>query len=347
LKGSSLTFYLAGRTESKQNEVVARKWRIEYSGAVYHVINRGNYRAWVFREEGAREAFEACLYEAAERYGWIVHAWVVMGNHFHLAVATPDGNLVAGMQWLQSVYANRFNRYRGENGQLFQGRYQALLVEPGDALGMVCHYIHLNPVRAQILPVEQLPAYRHGSYRLLFAPGERPRFLQVNAFLVQAGSLADTPAGWAAYQSYLSWQATEGPAGRNAAYARMSKGWALGTAEFKDSLLLQHLTDPNHRAWSVSAATEEREMRWRAALKTALKTLGRQTTEAAAALKSADWKVAIAAYLKRTLGVPNAWLAEALQMGSGFYVSKHVGLARRPDHPVHKLIKRLEVKGKR
>ena len=103
---------------------------------------------------------------------------------------------------------------------------KALLVEPGDALGMVCHYIHLDPVRAQIVRADQLQTYRHGSYRLLFAPVERPRFLPVNAFLVQAGNLADTPAGSAAYRSYLSWQATEGPAGRNAAYARMSTGWA-------------------------------------------------------------------------------------------------------------------------
>ncbi len=118
---------------------------MEYEGACYHVINRGNYRRWVFETEGAKEAFEQCVAECATKAGWMVHAWVVMGNHFHLAVETPQGNLGAGMQWLQTTYAARFNRYRSEQGHLFGGRYKAIVVERGEALGRVCHYIDLNP----------------------------------------------------------------------------------------------------------------------------------------------------------------------------------------------------------
>ena len=77
---------------------MARKLRLEVPGAIYHVINRGNYRGFVFRTLGARQAFEACLFQACERSGWRLHAFIVMGNHFHLAVETPQGNLVAGMQ---------------------------------------------------------------------------------------------------------------------------------------------------------------------------------------------------------------------------------------------------------
>jgi len=127
---------------------MARKLRLEFPGACYHVINRGNYRAWVFREEKTKAAFEACLFEACARCQWRLHAFVIMGNHYHLAMETPLGNLVAGMQWLQATFANRFDRLREEHGHLFQGRFKALLVEPGGALGQVCHYIHLNPVRA-------------------------------------------------------------------------------------------------------------------------------------------------------------------------------------------------------
>lgn len=259
---------------------MARGWRVEYPGAVYHVINRGNYRAWVFREEGARDAFEACLYEAAERYGWVLHAWVVMSNHFHLAVETPQGNIVAGMQWLQSVYANRFNRYRRENGQLFQGRYKALLVEKGDALGQVCHYIHLNPVRAGLVTVEQLPKYAHASYPLLEWPKDRPAFLRVADFLAQAGDLADTAAGWSSYRQYLDWQAAEGPAGRNQAYVNLSRGWALGTADFKAELVREHLSDPHHHAWSVTDAREQRHLCWAAAMQRVLGQLGRRADDA-------------------------------------------------------------------
>ena len=128
---------------------MARKLRLEFPGACYHLINRGNYRADLFRTEGAKAAFEACLFAACARSGWVLHAFVLMSNHYHLAVETPDGNLVAGMQWLQATFANRFNRLRRERGHLFQGRYKSLLVEEGDALGQVCHYIHLNPVRGR------------------------------------------------------------------------------------------------------------------------------------------------------------------------------------------------------
>ena len=75
---------------------MARKLRIEYEGALYHVINRGNYRADIFASDGAREAFEDCLWEACEKTGWRVHAYVIMRNHYHVALETPNGDLVAG-----------------------------------------------------------------------------------------------------------------------------------------------------------------------------------------------------------------------------------------------------------
>jgi len=74
-----------------------RKQRIEYPGAVYHVISRGNYRKELFLNQGTGEAFERCLFEAVERCGWKLHAYVIMSNHYHLAVETPEPNLVVGM----------------------------------------------------------------------------------------------------------------------------------------------------------------------------------------------------------------------------------------------------------
>src|ERR1035437_3443927 len=140
---------------------MSRKLRLEYPGACYHVINRGNYRTAIFKTEGAQAAFEACLFEACAKSNWVLHAFVVMSNHYHLALETPDGNLVVGMQWLQATFANRFNKLRGERGHLFQGRYKALLVEAGGPLGQVCHYLHLNPVRAGIVLPAELKTYRY------------------------------------------------------------------------------------------------------------------------------------------------------------------------------------------
>ena len=146
---------------------MARKLRLQYAGAFYHVINRGNYRADVFASDGAKDAFLECLGEACAKTGWKVHGYLVMRNHYHLALETPEPNLVEGMQWLQSTYANRFNRFRGERGHVFQGRYQAIVVEDGAHLGAVAHYIHLNPVRARIVSVRQANEYRWSSLRFL------------------------------------------------------------------------------------------------------------------------------------------------------------------------------------
>ena len=90
--------------------------RLEVLGACYQVSNRGNDRRHVFRTVGAQIAFETCLFEACAKSGSVLHAFVIMGNHHHLVVETSAGKLVAGMQWLQATFANRFNRQRGECG---------------------------------------------------------------------------------------------------------------------------------------------------------------------------------------------------------------------------------------
>ena len=326
---------------------MARKVRLEYPGAIYHVINRGNYRSWIFREEGAKRAFTDCVLEACQRSEWRLHAFVVMGNHYHLAVETPLGNLVAGMQWLQSTFANRFNKLRDAHGHLFQGRYKALLVEDGEALGQVCHYIHLNPVRAGIVEAPNLARYRHSSYWYLSRRRERPKFLTLAAALSAAGLLADDATGWDCYGRYLEWQAAEGPAGRNAAYVSMSKGWAIGTPDFKRALAQDQAAAIDLRAWETEGAKEVQRTRWANALQAAVAAIGRNCTTSSQ--KSAPWKVAIARHLKETTDVSNTWLAEQLDMGNHFYVSKHVGLHRRSEgtesHRLHALLTR-KVKGK-
>ena len=105
-----------------------RKQRIEYPGAIYHVISRGNYLKELFLRQNTWEAFERCLFEAVDRCGWKLHAHVVMSNHFHLVVETPEPNLVVGMKWLQSTFATRFNRLRKERGHVFQGRSKRFLL---------------------------------------------------------------------------------------------------------------------------------------------------------------------------------------------------------------------------
>ena len=134
-----------------------RKMRVEYPGAVYHVMNRGDRREPIFHDDADRQRFVNTLGEACGKTGWQVHALCLMPNHFHMVVETPRGNLVAGMKWFLGTYTGRFNRRHKLFGHLFSGRYKALIVDgSGNGyLKAVCDYVHLNPARAKLLRSEQ------------------------------------------------------------------------------------------------------------------------------------------------------------------------------------------------
>jgi putative transposase len=311
---------------------MARKLRLEYPGALYHVLNRGNYRSDVFLTGGAKEAFLTCLGEACEKTGWVVHAYVVMRNHYHLALETPAANLVDGMRWLQSTYANRFNRLRDERGHVFQGRYQAIVVEDGMRLGAVAHYIHLNPVRAKVVPKAAAATYRWSSLHGLLKPKERPPWMWLEEALVSAGQLPDTPKGRASYLDFLGWLAGEPSAQKAFGFEGMSRGWSL--KEFKRSLLEEQKQVLAERELGEAEMAEVREQQWEQGVAACMARLGMVERDVRSARKSAAWKVAVAAHLRRHTTVKNPWLAARLHVGDPDGVSRYVGEVRggkRPD----------------
>ena len=135
---------------------MARSIRIEYEGAYYHVMARGNHRSAIFLDDDDHLYFLATLEEACEKTGWRVHAWVLMKSHYHLLIETPEANLVEGMKWLQNTYTRRFNVRHKEWGRLFGDRYKAILVDGKSPYyyETMIDYIHLNPVRAGLLSFE-------------------------------------------------------------------------------------------------------------------------------------------------------------------------------------------------
>ena len=108
---------------------VARKLRVQYPGAIYHLMNRGDRREPIFRDDADRAHFLETLGQCCAKTDWEVHAWFLMNNHFHLVIETPKANLVAGMKWFLGTYTARFNRRHKLLGHLFSGRYKALLVD--------------------------------------------------------------------------------------------------------------------------------------------------------------------------------------------------------------------------
>lgn len=319
---------------------MARPLRLESEDGVYHVLNRGNYRADIFRTEKAKTAFLQCLAEACEKTGWRVHAWCLMSNHYHLAISTPRANLVEGMRWLQGTFSVRFNRLRNERGHLFQGRYKSLVVDPEDGLGPLCHYIHLNPVRARLCQPDALPAQRWTSIPWLLEPKGRPTWYEPRQALAHAGGLPDTPAGRRKYLDYLAWLAEDEPARKKQRFAEMSKGWVVGGGEFAKAMVRENreLVGKGRRlAADMQAA---REAVWQDELTALLRKLRRQRAELAQAGKSADWKLAIAAALKARTTVTNRWLATALHMGNLYEVSRKVSAWLRQPEPT--LTKKLQ-----
>jgi putative transposase len=287
---------------------------MEYAGACYHVIGRGNYRNWIFATEGARKSFRRCLVQACEAQRWYLHAWCLMDNHYHLLLETPESNLVAGMKWLLGTFAIRFNRYRKENGHVFQGRYKAILVD-GDGLGAVAHYIHLNPVRAGLVECQQLHTYVDSSFHQLWYPKRRWNFAKFDACLDASGGLKDTRAGRSLYRDYLDWLSNEESEQKRLDFGRMCDGWIKGTREFKKAVM-NDVKDPVMMREMYAEVREIKELRWEEALSQSLLSAGKSEADLEKEDVRAKWKLALACHLHERFLVSYRWLAARLNAGS-------------------------------
>ncbi|MBI4660776.1 MAG: transposase, partial [Verrucomicrobia bacterium] len=233
-----------------------RPLRVEFAGAIYHLMNRGDRREPIFLDDEDRKSFLHTLGEACAKTGWQVHAYCLMGNHFHLVAETPQPNLVAGMKWLLGTYTGRFNRRHRYFGHLFSGRYKSMVIDelsPG-YLRTACDYVHLNPVRAGLMAAGQpLSAYRWSSYPLYLAPRGRPLWLRVDRLLGEHGIQEDCAKGRSGFQRRMEQRRSEGEAPEMLALRR--RGWRLGAADF-----LQRLSEKlGRRGHSHERAGERRE----------------------------------------------------------------------------------------
>ena len=169
---------------------MSRQLRIEYPGAVYHVTSRGNARNPIFADDEDRETWLAVLGHVVERYQWLCHAYCLMGNHYHLMIETPQGNLSRGMRHLNGVYTQRFNRRHGLVGHLFQGRFKAILVEKESYLLQLCRYIVRNPVAAAL--TQSAEEWPWSSYRATVGLAKPPEFLTLDWLLEQFSPQRET-----------------------------------------------------------------------------------------------------------------------------------------------------------
>ncbi|PMK74250.1 addiction module toxin RelE [Vibrio breoganii] len=162
---------------------MSRPLRLEFAGALYHVTARGNERNWIFFQDDDFILYLTVLDEVCERYNWVIHAYCLMSNHYHLLLETPDGNLSKGMRQLNGVFTQKINRKHNRVGHLFQGRYKSILVDQETYLLELCRYIVLNPVRAKM--VDTPDEWQWSSWHNMVGNNLSPDWLSTDAILLQ------------------------------------------------------------------------------------------------------------------------------------------------------------------
>lgn len=164
---------------------MARPLRIEFEGALYHVTSRGDRQQAIFLNDGDRHTWLRILDAVCARFRWKIHAFCLMGNHYHMVVETPDANLGRGMRQLNGEYTQRFNFRNATVGHLFQGRYKAILVQRQTYLLELSRYVVLNPVRAGIVATPN--GWPWSNYIMTCSDAPAPVWLETDWLLTQFG----------------------------------------------------------------------------------------------------------------------------------------------------------------
>jgi REP-associated tyrosine transposase len=308
---------------------VGRKLRVEYAGAIYHVMSRGDRREAIFKDDEDRRHFLATLGEACAKTGWQVNAFCLMPNHFHLVVETPQANLVAGMKWFLGTYTGRFNRRHKLLGHLFSGRYKALIVD-GSGNGYLktaCDYVHLNPARAKLLRVEQpLREYRWSSWpEYLKRPDKRPAWLRVDRLLGEMRIPKDSAAGRRQLEMALE-QRRGAEAGDP--FKTVRRGWFLGGEALKQELLAA-VSGKTGRWHYGEAVRESAEAQAERIVRQELTRRKWDEKSLAARRKGDAVKVAIAQRLRQKTTMTLAWIAARMQMGTPTHLAHLLYWKRR------------------
>lgn len=313
---------------------------------------RGNGGEDVFVTDDDRKSFLFRLGLVCVSHGWKVHAWVLMGNHFHLLLETPQANLVSGMKQLLGTFSQGWNRVRHRHGHVFQGRYKSIPVNGADTdvdyFKALCDYIHLNPARAGLAGGAKGPlvAYRWSSLPS-HHKGNGPDWL-VDERLLRAFQLAADGRGRRAYVAWLESRATNaGGKISDEATDAIRRGWYLGQETFKDKLL-KLLESPalkrrngTHRTRGPHREHGEKEalrMMCEGAISLGLPS---NVKELSCLKKSDERKIRLAIFLRTHTSVSNQWIADKLVMGHPGSVSRIVS-ASRTDKAQPKSIKELE-----
>ena len=330
---------------------MARKPRIEYDGAVYHIMSRGNRGEPIVEDDTDRIMFMECLEEVCGKTGWRIHAFCLLDNHYHLLCETPEANLVDGMKWLQGVYAKRFNTRHQRCGHVFQGRYKALLIDIDSKkyFETVSTYIHLNPARAGLIlwDTEKFSDYKWSSYPLyLKRQADRPQWLIIDRVLGDIGIEKDDRSGRKEYAAYLERRISDFHS--ESKYKELEKewksirrGWYLGSNEFRDQLQ-NHINGVlnNYRrdSYDGEAIRYHEEVAALNLLECGLTVLEIPKEELSILPKNERRKAVLAWLIRKNTTMNSEWISRKLNMG---HVSNVTNYIRSIDRSKDSSIKQL------
>jgi REP element-mobilizing transposase RayT len=218
---------------------MARPLRIEYEGAYYHVLSRGNKQQAIFTGDDDRQTFLKTIARMSERFEVTIIAYVLMDNHYHLLIRTNRPNLSKSMQWLGTTYTTIFNLKNSQSGHLFQGRFKSILVENEAYLLQLSYYIHRNPLRAGI--VQRLVDYPWSSYPAYAYKRPCPGWLKTDLLLLQFGP---DNTGHSAYREKVQRYADE----KKSIWEDIKHGVIFGSQTFIDRIKTNYLDgeDPSN-----------------------------------------------------------------------------------------------------
>ena len=298
-----------------------RQLRIEFPGALYHVLSRGDQRQDIFVDETDPEIFLTTLSEACLKTGWQVHAYCLMRNHFHIILETPQPNLVAGMKWFLGVYTQRFNLRHKSCGHLFAGRYKSFNIDGGNSgyFRTVCDYVHLNPIRAKLIQAKApLESFQASSYPLyLKTAAQRPAWLRVDRLLGAHGIPKDSLPGRTEFARRMEQRRLQE---EGADYQHLRRGWFLGSDDFRKELLAIAGRKPTPTHGPMLSRETDHDQAARI-IRDGLKQLGLKESDLPNLPKGAAPKVKLARQLRRETTLTLKAIASSLHMGSWTYVS--------------------------